>query len=194
MRGLAGACTAYTAVLVPAYWNHYGPANFLWFSDLALFGTVAALWRDDRRLTSVVALWVLLPEIPWNIGFFTRLLTGRELFGLSHYMFEKKNPLWIRALSLFHVWLPALLLWRVKRSGYDPRALPLAICAGEAVLAASYALGSPEENVNWVYGPGEKPQKKLPRSIYLCAVMILFPLCIWVPTHRMLKRIPRSGA
>ena len=186
------APTVYTAILVPTYCAHYGPTNFLWFSDLALMGLTPALWREDKRLMSVVALTGVLPEIPWNIGYFTRLLTGKELFGLSHYMFDKRHPLWIRALSLFHVWMPPLLLWSVRRFGYDGRALPLQIAAGEAVLLASYALAKPQDNVNWVYGPGEKPQHKIPRALYLCAVMAFFPLCVWLPAHYLFKRLGRS--
>lgn len=181
--------TAWAVVLVRPYWRHYGAGNFLWFSDLALFGLVPALWLEDARLTSMVAIWVVLPEIPWNLGFFTRLVTGRDRFGLTGYMFEKKNPLWIRALSLFHLWLPPLLVWSVRRLGYDRRALAPAIIAGETVLAASYAFTTPNENVNWVYGPGEKPQKKIPRRVYLGAVMLLFPLCVWWPAHRLLRRL-----
>jgi len=191
-REVKMAHTAYVAALVPTYWRHYGAGNFLWFSDIALIGLVPALWREDALLTSALALSVLLPEIPWNLGYFTRLLSGRELFGLSHYMFERKNPLWIRALSLFHVWLPPLLCWCVRRLGYDRRALPAQIVTGEAVLVASYALTPPAENVNWVYGPGEKPQNRLPRRLYLAGVMLFFPLCIWWPTHGLLKRLQRT--
>ena len=187
-RSLKIAHTAYVAALVPAYWRHYGPGNFLWFSDLALIGMVPALWREDRRLTSALAITALLPEVPWNLGYFTRLFTGRELFGLTHYMFDPKNPYWIRALSLFHVWLPPMLLWSVRRLGYDPRAFRFQVAAGEAVLAASYVFTNPEENVNWVYGPGDKPQRKIPRRVYLCGVMLLFPLCVWWPTHWFLRR------
>src|SRR5690606_25677673 len=32
--------TAYVAVLIPVYWNEYGPGNFLWFSDIALFAVL----------------------------------------------------------------------------------------------------------------------------------------------------------
>ena len=186
---LKTAHTVYVTVLVPVYWRQYGPRNFLWFSDLALIGLAPALWLENRLLTSVLALSTLLPEIPWNLGYITRLLTGRELFGLSHYMFDRTIPRAVRALSLFHVWLPPLLLWMVRRLGYDRRALPIQIAAGEGVLLASYALAPPKENINWVYGPGEKPQKKLPRLLYLCAAMAFFPLCVWWPTHRMLKRL-----
>ena len=140
-------------------------------------------------MISVLALSTLLPEVPWNVGYFTRLLTGRELFGLSHYMFDKKKPLWLRALSLFHMWIPPLLLWSVRRLGYDRRALPIQMMAGEAVLAASYLLTAPRENVNWVFGPGEKPQKKVSRGLYLLGVMLFFPICVWWPTHRILRRL-----
>ncbi len=180
--------TAYTAILVPVYWHYYGPGNFLWFSDLALLGMVPALWGERRRLTSMIALAILLPEAPWNIGYFFRLLTGRELFGLSFYMFDRQKPWWLRALSLFHVWLPGLAVWSVRRLGYDPRAFRAQLIAGEAVLLASYALTRPQENVNWVHGPGSKPQKRISRGLYFCAVMVLFPLCVWWPAHRILKR------
>lgn len=183
------AHTAYTAFVVPVYWRYYGPGNFLWFSDLALLGMVPALWGERRRLTGMIAISILLPEAPWNIGYFFRLLTGRELFGLSFYMFDRRKPWWLRALSLFHVWLPGLAVWSVRRLGYDPRAFRAQLIAGEAVLLASYALTRPDENVNWVYGPGDKPQKKISRGLYLCTVMVLFPLCVWWPAHRILKRL-----
>ena len=183
------AHTAYVAVVVPTYWRYYGPGNFLWFSDLALIGMVPALWREDRRLASGLAVSALLPELLWNVGYFTRLFTGRELFGLSHYMFDRKKPLWLRALSLFHVWLPRLAVSSVRRLGYDRRILGIQIIAGEVVLVASYALTRPEDNVNWVYGPGQKPQQKIPRGLYLAAVMLFFPICVWWPTHWILKRL-----
>ena len=48
------AYTAFMAVLVPVYWHHYGPTNFLYFCDVALFLTLAgpgrwALGGDTER-------------------------------------------------------------------------------------------------------------------------------------------------
>ena len=37
--------TLFVAVLVPIYLRHYGPANFLWFSDVALLATVPRIHR-----------------------------------------------------------------------------------------------------------------------------------------------------
>ncbi len=39
--------TAFMAVLVPVYWLNYGPTNFLYFCDVALFLTLAAVWTES---------------------------------------------------------------------------------------------------------------------------------------------------
>jgi hypothetical protein len=92
------------------YVRHYGLANFLWFSDVALLVTVPALWIESRLLASMMALAVILPELAWNLDFFGRLLTERHLLGLAAYMFDPETSLLLRGLSLFHVFLPVLLL------------------------------------------------------------------------------------
>jgi hypothetical protein len=101
--------TAFVCVLVPVYWVNYGPTNFLWFSDVALLTTVAALWLESRLLASTILLVAVLPELAWNVDFLGRLLSGRHLTGMTEYMFDPKLPPWLRALSLFHVVLPVLL-------------------------------------------------------------------------------------
>jgi hypothetical protein len=77
------AYTLFVCVLVPVYVRHYGPANFLWFSDVALLVMVPVLWIESRLVASMMALAVVLPELAWNLDFFGRLLTGRHLLGLS---------------------------------------------------------------------------------------------------------------
>src|SRR3990170_7335320 len=105
--------TLFVCVLVPAYWRQYGPANFLWFSDLALFAGLAALWLENSLLASMQAVSVLLLELLWNLEFFIGLITGKQILGLAEYMFKSDKPLWLRGLSLFHVPLPLNLLWQV---------------------------------------------------------------------------------
>jgi len=39
--------TAFMAVLVPVYWTHYGPTNFLYFCDLALILTLVGVWAES---------------------------------------------------------------------------------------------------------------------------------------------------
>lgn len=179
--------TAFVAVLVPVYWARYGPGNFLWFSDLALFGGLAAVWLGSSLLASMMTVAVLLPEVAWNVGYFGRLLFGKDLVGLSGYMFDPSKSLFLRGLSLFHIILPPLLLWLLSRFGYDPRAWYCQTLLAGVVLPLSYWLTDPKENVNWVYGPGEKPQRKIPPLLYLVTVMLFFPVCIYLPTHWLLR-------
>lgn len=176
---------AFLVVLVPVYWRAYGPSNFLWLSDLALFGTTAAVIVESPLLASMAAVGVLPLELAWNLDFATR---GR-LLGLASYMFDPAKPLGLRALSLFHVALPPTLLWLLARLGYDRRAFLLQTLLVEGLLPLTYAVTEPRANINWVFGPGPKQQHLLPPPVYLALEMGAIPLVAMWPTHRLLKRL-----
>ncbi|OIO70441.1 MAG: membrane-associated protein [Zetaproteobacteria bacterium CG12_big_fil_rev_8_21_14_0_65_55_1124] len=180
------AYTLYTGITVIIYWFKYGPGNYLWFSDLALILTVPALWLESPQLASMMLLAILLPELVWNISFFTGLLSGKPLGSLAAYMFEADKPLYLRGLSLFHVFLPVLLLYMVARLGYDEDALLWQSLLAWIVLPLSYLLTDPAENINWVHGPGDKPQHLIPALVYLGLLMLIFPMLIYLPTHLLL--------
>ena len=59
--GLKLAYSAFVAVLVPYYWVTYSPWNFLFFCDLALLMTLAALWLESPLLASIPAVGIVLP-------------------------------------------------------------------------------------------------------------------------------------
>ena len=185
--------TLFLCVLVPAYWVHWGPRNFLWFSDIALLTTGVALWLESAVLASMMTVAIALPELVWNVDFFGRLVTGRHPFGLSEYMFDARKPRLLRALSLFHVVLPVLLIWMVHRLGYDPRAWIFQTVVALIVLPVTYRLTDPADNVNWVYGPGARPQTWMTPRAYLAAVMVFFPLVVYLPTHLLLRALFRAA-
>ena len=186
--------TLFVCALVPIYWRQYGPANFLWFSDIALLALVPALWMENVLLVSMMAVSIIFFEALWNCDFFFRLATGKSLIGLSAYMFDPKIPLFIRGLSCFHIVLPLLLLWMLHRLGYDHRALIWQTIVAIVVLPLSYLMSNPQENVNWVYGFGENPQKVLPAPLFVLVLMLLFPLVIYLPTHLVFTRIFRGAS
>jgi len=192
------AYTLFVIVLVPAYWLEHGPENLLWGSDIALFVTLLALWMENALLASMMALAILVPELAWNIDFFWRLMFGADSLQLlgTRYMFDPEVALLIRALSLFHVALPALLAWLVYRLGYDRRALIYQTVLAWVVLPATYLLTDPSANINWVRGFGREPQAWMPAPVYLLLLMIVFPVVVYLPTHRLLKWLfaaPRSS-
>jgi len=181
--------TLFICVLVPVYWARYGPGNFLWFSDIALFTTAAALWLESSLLASMMAVSVVVLESVWIIDFLIGLIAGSSVIGLSAYMFDSKISLPIRALSLFHIAMPVILVWLLHRFDYDRRALIAQTVLAWIVLPASYFLTSPSQNINWVYGPGNGPQKWMPAPLYLILLMLAFPLVLYLPTHFLLKKL-----
>jgi hypothetical protein len=176
-------------VLVPVYWKHYGPANFLWFSDVALFSIGLVLWTESRLLLSMMAVGVLGLELIWNLDYFGRLLTRRTLLGLSDYMFQSELSLFLRSLSLFHVLLPAIVIWLLSEWGYDTRALYFQTGLAWVILIMTYLFTDPKENINWVFGFGEGPQQKLPLRLYFLLVLLFFPIVVFIPSHLLLNWI-----
>jgi hypothetical protein len=184
------AYTAFVAATVAVYAAKYPLWNFLWFSDIALLLAVPALWLESSLLASMILLGVLLPEIMWNAAFFWQLVTGRRLSGLVDYMFDRSKPRYLRALSLFHVFLPVLLLWMVARLGYDHRALLWQTVLAWVVLPLTYLLADRKvENVNWVFGWGVRPQTRFHPLAWLGMVMAGFPLLIYLPTHGLMRAL-----
>jgi hypothetical protein len=101
-------------------------------------------------------------------------------------MFDRSKPLYLRALSLFHVFLPVLLVWMISRLGYESRALAAQTILAWVVLPLSYWLTKPEENVNWVRGFNNQLQRRVPQIAYLGLLMIGFPVLLYLPTHFLL--------
>ena len=181
----------FVCVLVPVYWIEYGPSNFLWGSDIALFLTLVAVWMEHRLLASMMAVAVLLPETIWMIDFFSRLIFGPEVLPTlgTQYMFDSETPLFLRGLSLFHIVLPVLLVWLVFRFGYQRKALLYQTLLTWIVLPVTYIVTGPATNINWVYGFGPEPQTWMPGHLFLILLMVLIPLLVYVPTHLLLSKL-----
>lgn len=182
--------TVLVAVVVPVYLVKYGPANFLWFSDIGLLGIAAALWLEQRLLGSMMALAVLLPETLWLLSFATGAIAkGRGVTTLATYMFDARIPLSLRVLSAaFHVALPPGALWLLYLYGYDDRALVAQTLLAWLVLPATLWLAPPEKNVNWVRGFGHPPRRSIPLPLHFGLVMAAYPLLVYLPTHWLLAR------
>jgi hypothetical protein len=105
---------------------HYGAANFLWISDVAVFLTFVAVWTGSRLLASSQLVGVLLINVAWTIDVVVALLTGVHPIGGTEYMFDGEWPLYLRLMSLFHLWVPLVLVFLVVRIGYTGRGVAAA--------------------------------------------------------------------
>ena len=126
--------SAFLAILIPVYLVRYGPTNFIYFCDLALLLTGVALWMESSFLTSMTAVGILGAQSLWVVDLLCGLFFGYHPIGMTNYMFDATLPLPVRMLSLFHAWLPLLLLWMLHRLGYDRRALVAWTVLGTALL------------------------------------------------------------
>ena len=190
--------SAFMAVLIPVYWASYGPTNFLYFCDVALLLTLVGIWRESRLLVSMSAVGILLPQALWCVDFVMQI-TGHKFTGMTAYMFDSQRSLFLRGLSLFHGWLPFLLVYLVAKLGYDRRAgrawtllgWVLCLIAFFALPPAGAALTDPKTptNVNYVFGLDDvRPQSWMPTGSYLATWMAGLAAVVYWPTHVVLRR------
>jgi hypothetical protein len=193
------AYTAFMAVLVPVYWVNYGPTNFLYFCDVALFATLIGIWRESRLLVSMAAVGIVAPQILWVADFVVEL-GGGHLTGMTSYMFNENLPLFLRGLSLFHGWLPFLLIYLVWRLGYERRAFISWTVLAWVLLIICYTLmpgPRPDAdsiatpvNINYVHGMSTTAAQTWMHPLaWLGTLLVGLPLAIYLPTHLALRAL-----
>jgi hypothetical protein len=190
------AFTAFMVVYLPYYLVNYGPTNFVYICDTSLLLAFAAIWTERSLLASMPACGVLLVQFGWcldfGVGFF-----GIHI-GMADYMFDPHLSLFGRGLSLFHGWLPWVLLWMVYRLGYHQRAVwvwtPLAymlLCVSYFVLPAPPPPANDPNvpaNVNLVFGlSSTRPQTWMPEIEWFWLIVVILTV-IFIATHFALKR------
>ncbi|HYH65842.1 MAG TPA: hypothetical protein VD866_14180, partial [Urbifossiella sp.] len=107
--------------------------------------------------------------------------------------------------SFFHFWLPLVLLWFLYRLGYDRRAFWTWAAIAWVLMPVCYFLlpapptdpANPDVpvNVNYVYGMDDNkpPQTWMPPLAWFALLMVGLPLLVYLPTHRVLKRVFRPA-
>jgi hypothetical protein len=190
------AYSAFMAVLIPVYWHQYGPTNFLYFCDVALILTLIGIWIESPLLVSMCLVGIAMSQALWVIDFLGNL-AGVPITGMTDYMFETHRSLFLRGLSLFHGWLPFLLLYLVWKLGYDRRAFPAwTLLAWVLILICFFLMPPPNPNpgltpvnINYVWGFSDHvAQSWVPAAVWLAGEIVLLPLLAFAPVHVLLVR------
>jgi hypothetical protein len=174
------------AVWVPVYWKQYGTQNFLYFCDLGNLFVLAALWLESRLLFSWQAAGLLVFQTLYILDLGGALLTGRHFIGGTEYLFDPHLSLFVRGLSLFHVVMPALLLWAIAQLGYDRRGWKYQTLLTWIIVPLNY-FWRPQFDVNWARGLFLRQQHSVPGLVYLTAYLVVVPLAVYWPTHQLLQ-------
>jgi hypothetical protein len=184
------ASTAFVYILVREVSKNYGPIKIMWFSEMGLFGTVAAMWLESPLLASMMLLMVFIPDgIAWTGDLACGWLTGYYPLDITDYMFDEEIPLFCRTLSLFHTVVPIVLVWMIYKLGYDRRALFWQTILGTALLWITYLFTTPDDNINRVFGPYD-PQTRVHPWVYLVWLMAFCPIVLYLPVHLALYWTP----
>jgi hypothetical protein len=208
--GLPLALRAAYVVWFTAWWISYqayfGWQFVLWFCCLAnvyvLIGclTQRALWFS---LAAVAALGVQLIYI---VDFASTVARHAPLIGATTYMLDEARPLTLRVFSLFHVWMPFLLVYAIARLGYDRRAFWIQTAVALLILPIGYFAFDPsvntndavmplvhglpfdrDFNLNWVHAFYDHPEPGA-GTRRLWTLLCGYPLVFHLPTHLLLSR------
>ena len=184
---------AWLAVWLPVYLWKYGGHVFLNLCDIAVILTCVGLWTGHPLLLSSQAVSSLAVDLMWNVDLAARALTGRHLVGGTEYMWDAKWPLWLRALSAFHVALPIVLVWALRRVGYDRRALRWQALVALAALAASRLTLGPEQNQNFAWRDPFLGGAWGPGFVHVGVMWAVLVGAVYWPTHALLRRAMRAA-
>ena len=170
----------------------------MWFCDAALILTVAGMWLESPLLISMCAVGILLPQCLWLVDFGVNLL-GFHFLNLTGYMLDHRISVFTRGLSLFHGWLPLLLVWLLFRLGYDKRALPAWTVLAATLGFVCYFFTPPAGahptnanvpiNINYLYGfNDQQPQHWVNQNLYVILWLGALWLVAFLPTHLILRK------
>jgi len=103
-------------------------------------------------------------------------------------MWDPQYPLFTRLLSLYHLAWPLLVLWCVRRVGYDRRAWALQTAiAGTALVVARLAT-TPEENINFAFTDPLFGARLGPPPLHLALLLAGLGGVAYGLTHLALRR------
>jgi len=216
------AYTGFVCVLVPYYLYAYGPTNFLYFCDVALLMTLVAVWTEDALWAAMPAVGILVPQALWMVDFIGSLLGLRVvgmtayMFDAGIPLFARGLSLFHFWLPLFLLWLVKRLgydrrafvawtavAWVLMLVCYFVMPLPprenLPANVDRLRQVTLFGLKLPADsvnlpvNINYVYGlSDDKLQQWMPPLEYLGLLMVGLPICVFLPTHLILRGIFRE--
>jgi hypothetical protein len=187
--------TAWFFLWAPVYFRQYGAQNFLYFCDIGNLLIAVGLWAESRLILSWQAVALLVFQSLYAIDLIGAFVFRHHFIGGTEYMFDPAIPLLVRLLGLYHLAVPPLLLWLVRRLGCDQVAWKWATVEMLIVVPINFFWRA-QYNVNWARGIGHE-QHLMPSWLYLVGYLVVAPLLVYWPTQLLLQRWTRvqtSGA
>jgi hypothetical protein len=180
------AALLWLAVYLPSYTAAYGLANFVFLCNLGVILTAVGVLTRNALLLSSQAVAAMVICLVWCLDAGGRLLSGRFLLGVTAYMWDPQYPLFTRLLSLYHVAWPVLLIFCLRRVGYDPRGYPFQAAVAAVALVLS-RLAGPELNANFAFTDPLFGRALGPAPVHLAVTFLVLAGIVYGLTHLLLR-------
>jgi len=182
---LRWAAAIWLSLWIPAYASVWGFSNFLHLCDVAVLLTCAGLWSGSALLLSSQAVSYIVIDLLWDVDVAFRLVTGRHLLGGTEYLWDAGFPLAVRVLTLFHVVWPVLLVWSLRRVGYDRRCYWLQVALACCLLVAA-RFTDPRLNINYAFRDPIFHRSLGPGPVHVAISIVGLALLVYLPVHLVL--------
>jgi hypothetical protein len=177
------------AAYVPAYAYAYGGWHFLQLCNLSLLLSCLGALMRNRLLLSAQALGAPVIGLLWIADLAHLAATGRYWHAGTAYLWDERIPEIARMLSVYHLVLPMVLIFALRRFGYDRRALLLQTAISCAAFAVSWWWLRDVENLNYVNAwPGGRVLFADTPGAHAFVTWSLLCAVVYVPTHWLWRR------
>lgn len=176
--------TVWVLIWAPVYFHQYGAQNFLFYCDIGNILIAIGLWIESRLILSWQAVSLLIFQSLYAIDLIGAFLFRQHFIGGTEYMFDSSIPMLVRVLGLYHMVVPLVLLWLVRRLGCDPGAWKWATVEAWIVVPIGF-FWRPQYNVNFARGIAHE-QHLIPSGLYLMGYLIVVPMVTYWPTQLFL--------
>jgi hypothetical protein len=189
---LRAGALLWLAIWIPAYAIHWGWHNFFAFCDMAVILGCLGLATQNSLLVSSQALPTVTVGFLWLADVLTTTFLGKHVFGGTEYMFDSRVPLWVRLLSVFHLWLPAVFVLALRRLRFHARALPLQVALTLVLVAAGRFIEGPGKNLNYAYRDPIFHRQLGPVPLHVVALTAGVTVLIYLPSYLALRPLRRT--
>lgn len=166
----------------------WGWENMMHVCDIGVILACIGLWFGSSILISSQILGSLSAGVLWCLDVSGRLAAGHHLFGGTEYMWDASYPLVVRLQSGFHIVLPLVLLFALRKVGYDRRGLALQAAITGVILILSRFL-PPALNMNYAYQDPLFHRTWGPAPLHLTLIFLAMVGLLYWPTHLLLSGI-----
>lgn len=173
------------------------PTYALWFSSIGILMTAISLIRRNPVLIAVTFCTYFVMESVWVLDFLLRVFFQYDFLGLTDYLFEKGYSRKDFIMSMYHIFIPAVLLYaQLLTKTIYKYAWVGSVLYVTTLAAITYFITDKSDIVNCVHKTtkcsGFFSSNIAPYPYYIFILIALVTLIIYIPTNYILLKVAKK--